>query len=268
MRTSFLLALLVLLTSSIPAAEVLYLSFEDQTLGTAPATYVPGVSDTVPGGTAINTSDPTGPGDPDVNPGDFAAPAGVANPNGWGVGSVALQLSGGEGYYVALPSGLSSYTVECLIAFTEYPGGSAEFGLCNVFSTTTTTNEMWELRGMGTFGSPANEFVLMTDPDTAAPGDSNNEMGDFVPSLNTWYHMAVTYDSSTDTMAAIVDGVVVSALFNPGFGADTLNDFTFGYWPSDANSNRDVVGYIDTVRVSDAAFDSILPVELSVFSSE
>lgn len=264
-----LLALaLVAAAVSLPAAEVLRITFDGAPLGTAPVPY-PGYAGDTLGGATVNTSDPTGPGDPDL----ASAGTVVATPalSGSPQGGQCLQVNGANGYYVALPTGLASYTVEIVVAFTTYPGGSAEFGLTNVLSTAPgggSNTETWELRGMGIFGSPANEFVLMSDNDTAAPGDVNNELGNFVPVTNQWYNMAVSYDSGTDTLKGFIAGVGTFS-YTPGFGAGTLDDFTFGYWPNDANSNRDVVGYIDAVRVSDSPDDfGTLPAELSVLVAD
>ncbi len=235
-----------------PAATVLHITFDNAPLGTAPVPYVGYTGDTVPGGAAVNTSDPTGPGDPDLASAGTIVDTATAGSGfaGTAQGGRCLQLGGANGYYVALPAGLNNYRVTVKVAFTTYPGPSAEFAITNVISMffNGAYNEAWELRGLGNFGAPANEMVLMHDNDSAG-GDTNLDLGNFVPVTNRWYTMSVEYNSSGDVLKAIIDASTTTV--NPGFGADTFSRFTFGYWPNDANSNRDVVGLIDEVIVDD-----------------
>jgi len=256
--------------SAVQAAEVLRITFDNAPLGTAPVPYAGYSGDTL-GGASVNTSDPTGPSDPDLASAGaiVATPALAGSPQG----GRALQVAGSNGYYIALPSGLSSYTIEAVIAFSTFPGGSAELGITNIFSDLPnfpSFNENWEVRSLGTLigGDPPNSYYLMHDSSSAVPGDTNVLTSPaFQPVTNRWYDFALTYDAGTDSLRLYIDGVQRVSV-NPGFGSDTVNDFTVAYWPNDANTNRDLVGYVDAIRVADTAETSFtLPAELSVFSA-
>lgn len=253
MRSTFAFITAALLCAGAAnAAPILSVSFDNAPLGTAPVPYAGYAGDLIPGGTTINTSDPTGPGDPDLpSAGVIADVATVAAGfAGTAPSGRCLQLAGSNGYYIALPADMNDYRVSVKVAFTQYPGASAEYGITNVISHIPglAFNENWELRGIGQFGTPPNCMQLMYD---TAPGGGDNSinLGGLVPATNRWYDMAVEYVAATDVLKAVIDGATYT--ITPGFGSDGLRRLSIGYWASDANTNRDVVGLIDDIVVDD-----------------
>lgn len=240
---------LALAASASAQTTVFELTFDNAPLGAADLPYNGYAGDTIPANTAVNTSDPSGPGDPDILPGTIVDTTGLGFA-GTAQGGRALSLDGSQGYYVSLDVAeelTSDYSVELVVAFTEYPGASAEFGITNIIGTAPpTNNHYWEIRGLGQFGAPVNEFELMTQVTGEIKDDT-----DFVPALNTWYTFLLEFEKATNTLTLSIDGIVSATVQNNEFGAEGLRDFCLGFWPNDADSNRNLVGAIDSITVVD-----------------
>lgn len=235
-------------------STILEITFDSASTGAAPNPYTELAGDTIPAGSAVNLSDPTGPGDPDVAAGAIVDTAGLGYA-GTAQGGNALQLgSGYEGYYVFIPNTLNDYTVELVVAFSSYPNAGAEFSLTNFISTGTTGDgHFWEVRSFSTFGDTTDELQLNTNNGGGEVGAADSN---FVPSASTWYKVEIIHDSVADTLTLEIDDSVIETVSNT-LADDEFQDLALGYWPNDADSNRSLEGAIDVIRIIDNSVASV-----------
>jgi hypothetical protein len=141
--------------------------------------------------------------------------------------------------------GLGDFTIECWVNFSALPGTNLNMGIANVMtSASSATTTMWWLgleNASGTtrlkLGRHGNGLVYA--------------YFNWTPSLNTWYHIAITRSSSS-VISMFIDGVSQSVTTS---GSNWANNFSattilaVGYVATALTFN----GYIDDFRLTRAA---------------
>ena len=146
--------------------------------------------------------------------------------------SPEARLTTTSGANFAFPG---DFTVECWVYFTENDVGYQ--GLITAYTTGDQT--AWAL-------------VLETDDTLSFYGSSGAGWGlilgtDFVPTLNTWQHIAVSRFEDTTTL--YVDGVNIGSVASdlPVASGTTLEIGNYNYFPSGRAPLR---GYLEEVRIT------------------
>lgn len=272
-KIAILTAGLVAAASMAGAAEVLYLTFDVASTQTDVADYglIAPVGDIVPAtgfiraGTPSNTDqDPhpaAGPGRPDVvtNPpsGGFQGGGALYTTNSSSVSGSGSNQSG-EGFYVALDAVITgSFTMEAIVNVDAFSPPNCELGIQNFFGTDglggSGTPQQFVPRLLGGLVSPNDQLQLMTQQ--AANAEINAISGSTFP-LDTWTHVAVTYDSTLNQAKLYVNGAQVGTTVSPdwaGAGGFQMDDVAIGYFANGAGSNRSLEGYMDAFSIDNTA---------------
>lgn len=141
--------------------------------------------------------------------------------------------------------GLGDFTIECWINFSALPGTNQVMGIANTMSSMFAANTtMWWLGLENSAGT--NRLRLGRHGNGLVYAYTN-----WTPSLNTWYHIAVTRSSSS-VISIFIDGVSQSVTTSGSnwannFSATTI--FSIGSGATFLTFN----GYIDDFRITKAA---------------
>src|SRR4029077_12775157 len=188
----------------------------------------------------------------------------LENGAGFGTGEVGQAFSfNGSNQDVAIgnPANLkltTGLTVDAWINPSSVNGSSGDLvgGIITKWAQTFPNGDSWAI-WIQNNGSP-NSYSLAADISGGMPqGESGVISGGSIP-LNTWTHVAVTYDSASGTLIVYVNGsaVVSSIVFSPGTLIEATNAPVYiGAEPS-AVGGRHFLGLIDEVEVFNRALSA------------
>lgn len=123
----------------------------------------------------------------------------------------------------------------CLIKFDDT---NANY----IFHKNDATNKEYQLNYNATFL----QFVIF---DGASSSNSLRQRVDFTPTINKWYHIAITYDGNGN-IKIYIDGIDSSYVYNVGSYISNSNKSTkFKIGARDYNSDQIFTGELDELRV-------------------
>jgi hypothetical protein len=170
--------------------------------------------------------------------------------------TTAMSFGGGNDLYQQNPAtstlastNFTNITIEAYVNFNNISGWQTFVGRDdngNPGSGTTATSLLYLAKSGANNGF---RVELISASNTIVQVNST-----FVPTVGTWYHVAAVGDAAAGTLSLYVDGVSVGSTTGyDGLLANAANSWTLGRGQYNGNPADSINGYLDEVRLSDAA---------------
>ena len=170
--------------------------------------------------------------------------------------TTAMSFAGGNDLYQQNPAtstlastNFTDLTIEAYVNFNNISGWQTFVGRDdngNPGSGTGATSLLYLAKSGANDGF---RVELITASNTSVQVNST-----FVPTVGSWYHVAAVGDATAGTLTLYVDGVSVGSTTGyDGLLANVANSWTLGRGQYAGNPADSINGYLDEVRISDAA---------------